>query len=82
MCEPGGAAGLHGGLFFPRGSNYFPKTQPVMLNFQVDDMGALLDALLAAGVEVDPKRERYDYGSLGWVHRFPEGNRVELWQPV
>jgi predicted enzyme related to lactoylglutathione lyase len=66
--------------FFPRGSDYFPVSQPAMLNFQVDDLDAVLDALIAAGVEVDPKRERYDYGSFGWFTD-PEGNRVELWQP-
>jgi predicted enzyme related to lactoylglutathione lyase len=66
--------------FFPRASDYFPTSQPAMLNFQVDDLDALLDALIAAGVAVDPKRERYDYGSFGWFTD-PEGNRVELWQP-
>lgn len=66
--------------FFQRGSDYFPVRQPAMLNFQVDDLNALLDALIAAGVEVNPKRERYDYGSFGWFTD-PEGNRVELWQP-
>jgi predicted enzyme related to lactoylglutathione lyase len=66
--------------FFARGSDYFPVRQPAMLNFQVDDLDAVLDGLIAAGVEVDPKRERYDYGSFGWFTD-PEGNRVELWQP-
>jgi len=28
-----------------------------------------------------PKRESYDFGKLGWITD-PEGNRVELWQPV
>jgi predicted enzyme related to lactoylglutathione lyase len=66
--------------FFPRGSDYFPAGQPAMLNFQVDDLDAVLDGLIAAGVEVDSKRERYEYGSFGWFTD-PEGNRVELWQP-
>ncbi len=66
--------------FFKRGSDYFPTSQPAMLNFQVDDVDALLDALIAAGVEVDPKREKHEYGSFGWFTD-PEGNRVELWQP-
>jgi predicted enzyme related to lactoylglutathione lyase len=66
--------------FFPRKSDYFPVSQPAMLNFQVDDLDAVLDKLIAAGVEVDPKRERFDYGSFGWFTD-PEGNRVELWQP-
>ena len=65
---------------FSRGSDYFPVKQPAMLNFQVDDLDALLDAMIAAGVEVDPKRQRDDYGSFGWFTD-PEGNRVELWQP-
>jgi predicted enzyme related to lactoylglutathione lyase len=66
---------------FARGSGYFPVSQPAMLNFQVDDLDAVLDGLIAAGVDVDAKRERYDYGSFGWFTD-PEGNRVELWQPV
>jgi predicted enzyme related to lactoylglutathione lyase len=67
--------------FFPRESNKFPASQPAMLNFQVDDLDAVLDGLIAAGVMVDPKRARYDYGSFGWFTD-PEGNRVELWQPA
>jgi predicted enzyme related to lactoylglutathione lyase len=67
--------------FFRKASEYFPPTQPAMLNFQVDDLDAVLDGLIAAGIEVDPKRERYDYGNFGWFTD-PEGNRVELWQPV
>jgi predicted enzyme related to lactoylglutathione lyase len=65
---------------FKRGSDYFPVSQPTMLNFQVDDLDGLLDALIAAGVDVDAKRDKYDYGSFGWFTD-PEGNRVELWQP-
>jgi predicted enzyme related to lactoylglutathione lyase len=66
--------------FFSKDSNHFPVSQPAMLNFQVDDLDALLDALIAAGVEVDAKRDHADYGNFGWFTD-PEGNRVELWQP-
>ncbi|MGB7168991.1 MAG: VOC family protein [Acidobacteriaceae bacterium] len=52
-----------------------------MLNLQVDDLDAVLDGLIAAGVSVDPKRESFDYGRFGWFTD-PEGNRVELWQPL
>jgi hypothetical protein len=31
--------------FFPRSSAYFPVSQPAMLNFQVDDLDAILDRL-------------------------------------
>jgi predicted enzyme related to lactoylglutathione lyase len=66
--------------FFPKSSKYFPVSQPAMLNFQVDDLDAVLAGLEAAGVPIDPKREDYDYGRFGWFTD-PEGNRVELWQP-
>lgn len=67
--------------FFPQQDSYFPTTQPAMLNFQVDDLDALLDQLQASGVSVEPKREALPYGRFGWFTD-PEGNRVELWQPA
>ena len=66
--------------FFPRASDHFPVSQPAMLNFQVDDLDALLDKMTADGITVDPKRDNSDYGYFGWFTD-PEGNRVELWQP-
>lgn len=66
--------------FFPQDADYFPTSQPAMINFQVDDLDALLDRLVAAGVEVDSRREACDFGKFGWFVD-PEGNRVELWQP-
>lgn len=67
--------------FFPKTSQYFPVSPPAMLNFQVDDLDAVLEKLSAAGAVVDPRREDCDYGRFGWVTD-PEGNRVELWQPI
>jgi predicted enzyme related to lactoylglutathione lyase len=67
--------------FFSEKSDHFPPSQPVMINFQVDDLDALLDKLTAAGVPVDPKREAADFGKFAWITD-PEGNRVELWQPT
>jgi len=66
--------------FFPASSDYFPTSQPAMLNFQVDDLDGILDSLLSAGVAVDPKRDDSPYGRFGWFTD-PAGNRVELWQP-
>jgi predicted enzyme related to lactoylglutathione lyase len=66
--------------FFPKTSDYFPVSQPSMLNFQVDDLDGVLAKLKAAGAVIDPKTEDYDYGRFGWFVD-PEGNRVELWQP-
>jgi predicted enzyme related to lactoylglutathione lyase len=51
-----------------------------MLNLRVDDLEAVLPKLRSAAVDIDPKREDYDYGRFAWFND-PEGNRVELWQP-
>ena len=67
--------------FFGPEKGHFPAAQPVMVNLQVDDLDALLDRLIEEGVAVDPKRDSYDFGKFGWITD-PEGNRVELWQPM
>ena len=69
--------------FFPESTDHFgPSGQQAMLNFRVDDLDALLDAMAADGVQVDPNRQTYeDMGKWGWFTD-PEGNRVELWQPL
>lgn len=66
---------------FKQDAPYFPPEQRAMLNLQVDDLDGLLDRLAAAGVPVDPKRDSYDFGKFGWITD-PEGNRIELWQPL
>jgi predicted enzyme related to lactoylglutathione lyase len=67
--------------FFPQKTDHFGSgSQTTMLNFRVDDLDGLLDAMIANGVEVEAKRESHDYGKFGWFTD-PEGNRVELWQP-
>jgi len=51
-----------------------------MLNFRVENLDELVEALRAEGVWIDPKREDYDYGRFAWIID-PEGNRIELWEP-
>jgi predicted enzyme related to lactoylglutathione lyase len=67
--------------FFGQEDQYFPTSQKAMINLQVDDLDGVLDRLIDEGVTVDPKRESYDFGKFGWIID-PEGNRVELWQPI
>ncbi|MDZ4803209.1 MAG: VOC family protein [Bryobacteraceae bacterium] len=67
--------------FFGRDNDYFPPAQKAMINLQVDDLDGVLDRLIDEGVTVDPKRDSYSFGKFGWFTA-PEGNRVELWQPV
>jgi len=66
---------------FPRDNDHFPLDQPVMLNFRVADLGAMLQRLRSAGVAVLREEDQAGVGSFAWVTD-PEGNRVELWQPA
>ncbi len=67
---------------FPEGSPYFgPAGQRSMVNYRVDDLDGLLEQLRAANVAIDPKREDAPYGRFAWITD-PEGNRLELWQPL
>jgi predicted enzyme related to lactoylglutathione lyase len=66
---------------FKQDSDYFPAKQKAMINLQVDDLDGVLDRLIEEGVTVDPKQDSYDFGKFGWITD-PEGNRVELWQPI
>ncbi|SFS21801.1 hypothetical protein SAMN05421771_4335 [Granulicella pectinivorans] len=67
---------------FPQDTRYFgPGIQTAMINFRVDDLDALLQQLADSGVWIDTKREDYEYGRFAWIQD-PEGNRVELWQPL
>jgi len=67
---------------FPDTSNYFdPSQSRFMLNYIVDDMDAILARLAAGGVRIDPKRDDQDYGRFAWIYD-PDGNKIELWQPL
>lgn len=66
---------------FPEDTNYFaPSNSPFMMNFRVENLEDLLNALRAEGVQVDEKVESSEYGKFGWIMD-PEGNRIELWEP-
>ena len=63
---------------FPADSDYFQR--PVMMNFIVEDLDALLLQLQEEGVTVDPKRDDSEYGRFAWITDVKD-NRVELWEP-
>jgi predicted enzyme related to lactoylglutathione lyase len=66
---------------FSRQTKYFePSRAPFMLNYRVDDLDGLLEALRAEGVAIDPKRDDGEYGRFAWITD-PEGNKIELWEP-
>ena len=47
-----------------------------MINYQVEDLDAVLDALRAEGVTINPKRQDAEYGRFAWIID-PEGNKIE-----
>jgi predicted enzyme related to lactoylglutathione lyase len=67
---------------FEKTTTYFaPSTAPFMINFRVRDLDKMLAQLRAAGAQVDDKIQDEPYGRFGWIID-PEGNRIELWQPI
>ena len=63
------------------GSNQFaPGAASFMINYRVEDLASLLQALRDEGCNVLEKTDDSEYGKFGWVID-PEGNKVELWQP-
>ena len=67
---------------FPQDTKYFGASgQSYMINYRVDDLDGLLAQLSASGVAVNPHREDSPYGRVAWITD-PEGNRIELWQPL
>ena len=62
------------------GSYFAPGTASFMINYRVEDLASLLQALRDEGCNVLEKTDDSEYGKFGWVID-PEGNKVELWQP-
>lgn len=68
--------------FFKSDSKYFdPSPSPFMINFRVKDIVALLDQLRKDGVTIAGEMAEEGYGKFAWIVD-PEGNKVELWEPV
>ena len=55
--------------------------QQAMINHRVDNLDELLAQLAAENIPIDPERHSADYGHFAWITD-PEGNRIELWQPL
>ena len=60
---------------------FSPSNSAFMINYRVDDLGAMLDQLRAAGVQVVGGPESHENGKFAWIMD-PDGNKVELWQPM
>jgi predicted enzyme related to lactoylglutathione lyase len=67
---------------FSEKTNYFgDATKQWMINFRVGDLDKMAAQLEAAGIEVKVDPTTYPYGRFARIHD-PEGNPIELWQPV
>jgi predicted enzyme related to lactoylglutathione lyase len=51
-----------------------------MINYRVEDLHALVNALKEEGCNVLDDSSESEYGKFAWVID-PEGNKVELWEP-
>lgn len=67
---------------FPEKTNYFgDSTKQWMINFRVGDLDKMARQLEAAGIAVKVDPATYPNGRFARIHD-PEGNPIELWQPM
>jgi predicted enzyme related to lactoylglutathione lyase len=67
---------------FPADSDYFGKeSQQTMINFRVDDLVEFETILKEKKVKIVDTLEAFSYGKFLHIED-PEGNRIELWEPV
>jgi len=67
---------------FKHDTNYFePSTKEFMVNYRVEDLEKLLEQLKSEGVEIVGELQVFDYGKFAHIMD-PEGNKIELWQPM
>jgi len=63
-------------------SDWFgPSQSSFMINYRVDDMGAMIAQLNGGGVEILKGPESHENGKFAWIMD-PDGNKVELWEPM
>jgi predicted enzyme related to lactoylglutathione lyase len=75
------AAGFTNWTPFKADADYFaPSSQPLMINFIVDDIDGVLAQAATEGVEPVGRQDEA-YGRFAWLID-PEGFKVELWQPA
>lgn len=67
---------------FKKGDEYFsPSKKDFMINYQVQNMEALVNKLKENGVTILDSIATYDFGKF--IHIMDaEGNKIELWEPA
>lgn len=59
---------------------FAPSQASFMINYRVDDLDGLLEALRQAEVQVVGGPEAHENGRFAWILD-PAGNKLELWEP-
>jgi predicted enzyme related to lactoylglutathione lyase len=60
---------------------FSPSTSSFMINYRVDNLVEMIAQLRADGVEVVGGPDSAENGKFAWIMD-PEGNKVELWEPM
>lgn len=58
-----------------------PSESNFMINYRIDDMAEMIEQLESAGIEIIQGPESHENGKFAWIMD-PDGNKVELWQPM
>jgi len=60
---------------------FSPSNASFMVNYRVDHLDEMLAQLRAGGVEIVGGPESHENGKFAWIMD-PDGNKVELWEPM
>ena len=60
---------------------FAPSDSSFMINYRVDNLEEMIAQLRAGGVEIVGGPESHENGKFAWVMD-PDGNKVELWEPM
>src|SRR5689334_3998246 len=60
---------------------FSPSQSSFMINYRVDDLDEMIEQLKTNGVEIIKGPDEDYNGKFAWVMD-PDGNKVELWQPM
>ena len=60
---------------------FSPSESSFMINYRVDNLDELLEQLKQNGVDIESGPQSDDNGKFAWIMD-PDGNKVELWQPM
>ena len=67
---------------FEKETKYFaPSSKDYMINYRVVNIEAMIENMRSEGIEIIGEIEEYEYGKFAHVID-PEGNKIELWEPV